>query len=804
MKRSVRESSIMKSYLSLIPISVKVRRRQNRMTLLCIIFAVFLVTAIFGMADMLVRMESTRTKEVHGNWHIQLKNISKDEAGQIAARPDVAAASWYDVVNLDMDREYFIDGKQAALCGIEEDFRTEIMSYFTGDFSPLGEDGVILTPDARGLLGVDVGGSITLDTPAGRYPLRVIGFRSSDLKYEDSNTGETTALLMQEGQVGVFMDIALLNRILAENQDKGSPVYYIQFRAHADIKKAVAEIRAQYGLTDGDVAQNTLVMAMMGLSDNPTLRNLYPVVAVLFLLILLAGVLMISGSLNSTIAQRSQFFGMMRCIGMSRQQIIRFVRMEALNWCKTAIPAGVVLGTIASWAACAVMRYGVGGEFADMPVFGVSVVGVLSGALLGILTVILAAQSPAKRAAKVSPAAAVSGSLDSVQRIRHRTKAGLLNIETTLGISHAVSAKKNLFLMAGSFALSIILFLCFSVMVQLLNYMFPVKSYAPDLSIQSSEYTNTIDHTLVSKIAGMPGVKRAFGRMSTTAIPAKFSVEAEQTTVDLISYDDFELDCLLKDDELRPGSDLSGVYGDNGQVLVIWDQNVSLGIGDWIELCGFEVEISGIMKYNPFSNNGGTDGDIILICSEQTFTRLTGDEDFAIIDIQMEKDAGDAEMRAIRDLVKGTDTFRDRREEGDRSLYWAFGLFIYGFLIIIALITMLNIVNSISMSVSARTKQYGAMRAVGMDGQQLTRMIAMEAATYAFVGCVSGCIIGLPLNRLMYEKLIAAHFPYYPWSLPVRSLLIILLFVLAATVASVHAPSKRIRNLAVTETLNEL
>ena len=41
----------MRSYLSLIPISAKVHRRQNRMTLLCIIFAVFMVTAIFSMAE---------------------------------------------------------------------------------------------------------------------------------------------------------------------------------------------------------------------------------------------------------------------------------------------------------------------------------------------------------------------------------------------------------------------------------------------------------------------------------------------------------------------------------------------------------------------------------------------------------------------------------------------------------------------------------------------------------------------------------------------------------------------------------
>ena len=50
----------MKSYLSLIPISAKVHRRQNRMTIICIILAVFLVTAIFSMAEMELRSQQIR------------------------------------------------------------------------------------------------------------------------------------------------------------------------------------------------------------------------------------------------------------------------------------------------------------------------------------------------------------------------------------------------------------------------------------------------------------------------------------------------------------------------------------------------------------------------------------------------------------------------------------------------------------------------------------------------------------------------------------------------------------------------
>ena len=69
-------STEMKSYLSLIPISAKVRRRQNRMTILCIVLAVFLVTAVFSMADMAIRMETSnqltnkRKLAYHGKGHL--------------------------------------------------------------------------------------------------------------------------------------------------------------------------------------------------------------------------------------------------------------------------------------------------------------------------------------------------------------------------------------------------------------------------------------------------------------------------------------------------------------------------------------------------------------------------------------------------------------------------------------------------------------------------------------------------------------------------------------------------------------
>lgn len=543
-------------------------------------------------------------------------------------------------------------------------------------------------------------------------------------------------------------------------------------------------------------------MALQDFSGNPAVQTLYFAAVVLFVLILIAGVLMIASSLNSNVAQRTQFFGMMRCIGMSKRQIIRFVKLEALNWCKTAVPIGIVMGIVITWALCAALRFFVGGEFADIPLFGISSIGMLSGIILGVVTVLIAASSPAKRAAKVSPVTAVSGNSESIQNVNRGMNTRFFKIETALGIHHAVSAKKNLILMTGSFALSIILFLSFSVFIAFINYLMPQSTNTSDISISSNDSSNSIDSALLDEISGMDGVKHVFGRRSCLDIPAE--VSGLPSTIDMISYDKYDLDCLIEDKQLRKGSDLSKVYGDSNYALTIWDKDSPLEIGDKIQISGKTLEIAGLLKYNPFSSDGRTNGEITIITSDETFEHLTGIPKYSLILIQTTKDVTDEDVAAIGNVLGENGVLHDRRDQRTTGTYTAFLLFVYGFLAIITLVTVLNIMNSISMSVSARIKQYGAMRAVGMDEQQLTKMIAAEAVTYALSGCIVGCGVGLLISKLLYDTLITAHFAYAVWSIPVIPLIIILLFVLLATVAAVYAPSKRIRSISVTETLGEL
>lgn len=541
--------------------------------------------------------------------------------------------------------------------------------------------------------------------------------------------------------------------------------------------------------------------ALQGLSSNTTVQTLYSVAAVLFILILIAGVLMISSSINSNVAQRTRFFGMMRCIGMSKQQIIRFVRLEALNWCKIAVPAGVVLGIAVTWGLCAGLRFLVGGEFSGITLLGVSPAGIISGMVMGIVTVLIAASSPAKRAARVSPVTAVSGNSENT-KINHAMNTRFSKIEISLGIRHAVSAKKNLILMTSSFALSIILFLSFSVLIDFVGFLMPQSSNAADIDISSRDGTNSVASGLLAEVNGMAGVKRAFGRRSCLDIPAE--INRQLNPIDMISYDAFDLDCLTKDKQLRKGSDISKVYGNSNYALTVWDKNCPLKIGDQVLVGNGALEIAGMLKFNPFSSDGSTNGKVTLITSGETFVRLTGISGYSLVMIQTTKDATDQDAAAIRNAVGKNSIFHDRRDQRTAGTYMAFLLFVYGFLAIITLVTVLNIMNSISMSVSARIKQYGAMRAVGMDGRQMIRMIAAEAFTYAILGCLVGCGAGLLMSKQLYDTLITSHYSYAVWSVPVVPLMIIILFVLIAAISAVYAPSKRIRNIPVTETLNEL
>ena len=773
----------MRSYLSLAGISAKAHRKSSRVTQLCIMIAVVLVISVFSMVDFEYMHMTEKLVRDHGNWHIALNHVPKEEAESVWNEADVKAACWYDTFNYRLDQPICLDGRPICIIGTEESFFTDFWKDMLteGRFPQNGSE-ALLNQNAENILGCRVGDAVVIQTPAGEYSYTVCGFVS-----------DTSYSLARDALIAV-LDYTEMGRMAEANGQAREMQYYIQFKQSLSIKKTIANLKASHGWTDENVAENAALLGIMGMSTDNYIVGLYGVAAILVVIVVLAGIMMISGSLNAGVAQRTEYYGMLRCIGAGKRQVKRLVRREALHWLLLAIPAGAVISTLICWVICAVLAYGIGGEWAGMPVGRISWIGIGIGVLVGTITVILAAAAPAKRAAAVSPIAAVSGSGDGQNA--GMAKLGKAPVPIALGFHHVFAKKKNLLLMTASFALSIILFLTFSVMITWIeNALTTNKPYSPDISLYYSDYSAGLGSDLADDLRGIAGVKHVYARMHRLT-----EVEncEKANKIDLISYDEIQF-AWARADLLR--GDIEAAANETGKVIIAFEKGTAFELGDTMDVNGKTLTVAALLSNSPFSAGSNP----TVICSEETFSEIFGACNYSVIDLQLKKGYGDETVADIRSIVDDKVILSDRREGNTEtnSTYLAFSVLVYGFLAMVAMITVFHIINSISMSVIARQRQYGMMRAIGMDSSQLRQMITAESLGYGISGCLVGCAAGLPLHAWFYRATISNYWGI-AWQIPWPQLLIIIGVVLCSAFVAARGPVRRIMSRPVTEAVGSL
>ena len=770
----------MKSYLELIPISEKQQKNQGKMTLICIVLSVFLVTAIFGMVEMAMRSQQYQEIKIGGNWHVIFSDIDQKTGELIQNRPEVKCSSWYGYVK--ETHGFSVGGKPIGIAGIDGQAYASMFEHelVEGNF-PTSDHEIVLSESAKPILKVELGDAITVDGMGETFTIS--GFAAASSKQ------------MRYDRFSALLSIEAFRRYVPAKDYTEQLV--VQLSAFCNMQKVIADITQTFHLGEKQVAQNGNLLIVMGQSDDDFVIQLYGCAVVLFFLVLTASVLMITSSLNSNVARRIEFFGMLRCVGATKRQIMRFVRREGLRWCKYAIPVGLAGGVVTVWILCAALKWISPVYFSEMPVFRVSGISVVCGIAVGFLTVLLAAQSPARKAAGVSPLMAVSGNAYQTKPIRAAANTHLFKIEASLGIHHATSNRKNFILMTCSFAISIILFLAFSPAIDFMSHAInAVEPYTPDISIISKDNSLSVPKELAEQFENLDYVKQAYGRMFAYDIP----VEGDRQ-INLITYEEQQF--KWAEENLIEGS-VEKAVSTNNAVLVVYNSGYVLHTGDKISLninsISQELEVVGILSKSPFSNTSGTAN---IICTEDTFQKLFGEAQYTIMDLQLGRGATNEDVNVIREMAGTEFTFSDRRQSNQQAVgsYYSYALFIYGFLVVIALITVFNVINSISMSVSARIKQYGAMRAIGMSSRQLVKMITTEAATYSFVGSLTGCLVGLPVHKYLFEHMVTGRWGD-PWRIPVPVLAIMVLLVVITALIAVRGPARRIHNMSVIDTIS--
>ena len=481
------------------------------MARICIMLAVFLVAVMFGLADMYLRSMADEIRHQKGDWHCKFSSIDAETAGNIGARPGIEVSGWQGVIPA--ENGYSLAGRPLSLAGMDATVFSQVYSgsFLSGNFPETAGEAALSSALSRAT-GISAGDTVFLNGPDGsEIRLTITGI------FEN----ETAGLVAGSTDV-LFLTPEGLAAVPAGDLN-GNWQFVVRFSLPGDISSDIADIGRQNGISEAQIACNPELLSILGQTGNSMVSTVYTVAFILAIVVLGTCIMMISSSLTNDVSQRTEFFGLMRCLGATRKQVLRMVRREALQQCIIAMPAGIGLSVAVIWGLCAVMRRLSAAWFGHMPLFGISWLSIGVSVALGLTTVLLAAGSPAKLAAKVSPMEAVTGNAQQKSAFRHAANTRRRHVETALGIHHAGANRRSYFWMTGAFAVCIILFLGFCTLIPFLENAFMPKEWTPELSVVSGTNACSISAGRRDAIAKLPAVRRVFGRMFAYDVPVEMN-----------------------------------------------------------------------------------------------------------------------------------------------------------------------------------------------------------------------------------------------------------------------------------------
>lgn len=133
---------------------------------------------------------------------------------------------------------------------------------------------------------------------------------------------------------------------------------YVTFESKKDIKAQAAKLSAAFGNIDYVVSETAINCFAAHENNNSFMYLAFQAVLLIFAAIgAIAALFMVRNAFNISVHERSNDYGILRCIGMSRRQIVRLILYESLMMSAVGITLGMLLGHIISMGGFAFIRY---------------------------------------------------------------------------------------------------------------------------------------------------------------------------------------------------------------------------------------------------------------------------------------------------------------------------------------------------------------------------------------------------------------------------------------------------------------
>ena len=793
-------------------------KSKNILIGIAIILTTLLLFVIPSIGKDMVEVNFAVINKIYPTWHALYRNVDESTVMKLAAHHDVKTyglRSDAGYMNLEdatvsmmyMDRTgmelYKVKLKEGQLPQKENDI---VVSK--GILEALGQNGKIgdtITVPYQILK--DDGLDYTKEKD-----FRICGFLADN---ESSKEQKQYTSLVSEAFLKAEIPVEQVKYrfLLQVNGQKGNTT--------ADYTETIQNIARQFGISEDDMNINKEYLAA-NYVDPATI----PVIVGIMLIVVLAGIITIYSVYYVSMNQRVREFGKLKAIGATKRQLRQIVLREGMGVALFAIPIGLLSGTVAvKVVLLQFVEHAKDSNVLITEAYKVVAKGevqlyywwiYLLAIAVTLCTVYLSLMKPMRMAAKVSEIEAMRYQGGSKRQKSSRKGYQFLNIGRLTKRNLAENKKKSTITIV-SMAVTGIFVMMVATVLSCANPMESAKSSIvgqyeispivesgnkehPEYEWAEVQKNNPLNEGLKQQIEELDGVERVdvftalkvsggpfeekIGTEFINGVPEEYAEELKKgITEGNVTYEE-----LKSGDKVILDRALLHWYPD----IKVGDK-LKLNIHDGDNTFQKEIEVAAIGEYGRGLTNYNC-----LIMAKEGAEKLTINNSSSYFQVIADKDYDEALEASLQAIVDGSGrlqmrTWKNEYDTWENAIQMTRGA-CYAFIIILAAISIMNLINTMINSVHVRKKELGMMQAIGMSDRQLMKMLQLEGIFYTvgtlIISIGVGSLAGYPL--FLYAKR-TGMFDISTYHYPVTAAIIIILtlFVIQMLLAIFIAKSVR-------------
>ncbi|HLS07072.1 MAG TPA: FtsX-like permease family protein [Bacillota bacterium] len=803
-------------------------KRRTLVTMIGIIISVAMITAVTTLATSFLNFAKSEHIANEGEWHITYKDVDHDQlqaiendelTDKIIISRELGYAPLEDSKNPAKPYMYI---KQYNDIG----FKQMPIDLMAGRLPENGNELLVsehmLTNGQVDLaiddqLTVDIGERITSDQDLSDVHLG----QTSGLLFDDdemlediettTSTDYTIVGIMQRPAWEPIMapGFTALSYVSETNVSASDPADLSVVWNNVKRETLNQAIDLGKTLQINDVEPNNNLLRYYGITDHEFLLGaIYSVSAIIMTVIIIGSISLIYNAFAISVSERSRYLGMLSSVGATKQQKRNSILFEGVVIGIISIPIGIISGI----GGIAITLYLINptlqnlGDFKTDLAVSVTPLAVIIAIIIATLTIFISAYIPALRASKISAIDAIRQSKD-IKLTRKKVKTSKLTrkifgIEAEIALKNLKRHKRRYYATVFSLVISIILFLT----VSFLTDQMRVTS---NIAISDENYDLTVDQSfddggfndelkqsieLMDEVTQLSQLTYVFVETYLTEEQIHQSIKDEVIDGEALVYvalsivDEKTLQTYADEvgisyDTLVDQDQLSGIvinqatnhgekYGKITPVNMEPGDQLKFFYYDWqidkdVEID--QIEIAALTDQRPHGVSLPTDArNLKVVISEEVFHELN--ETYDMQPHSKYVISSSDPMKTHEQLEKIVDPHMyiynpSKIHQEEEGLILIISVFTYGFITLITLISVANIFNTISTSISLRTRELGMMKSIGMTPKGFNRMINYESLFYGIKALLFGLPISFGIMFIIYRELAGAfEYPFeWPW-----------------------------------------